>query len=161
MSAPDVASSAAYVKSVEDTATAIATLATAATATSGGTDQLEAAVLAHAAARKTARDSFSAASPSHAALAMLAPVETAQDVWLEAVRALADAQRRTLRLQKFIDLVTKNKVDRFTEYSEENWRLKPEEFYAEAYGLWLTDPEYLMNNYKVVYYFFQSGDYRK
>ncbi len=161
MSAPDVPSSAAYVKSVEDTATAIATFATSAAVTAGGTTALETTVLAQTAARKSARDALSAASPSHGALTTLAPVETAQDVWLEAERALAGAQRRSLRLQKFIDLVTKNKIDRFTEYAEENWRLNPEEFYAEAYGLWLTDPEYLVTNYKVVYDFFKSGDYRK
>jgi Domain of unknown function (DUF4157) len=161
MSAPDVTSSAAYVKSVEDTATAITTFATSAAAIAGGTTQLETTVLAQTEARQIARDALSTAFPSHAALKTLAPVETAQDSWLEAERALAGAQRRTLRLQKFVDLVTKNKIDRFTEYSERNWRLKPEEFYAEAYGLWLTDPEFLMNNYKTVYEFFQSGDYRK
>lgn len=162
MSAPDVTSSAAYLKAVEDTATAITTFATSAAASQfGGTTKLEAAVMAATAARKAARDALSLAAPAHAALATLAPVETAQDLWLDAEMMLAAAQRRTLRLQKFIDLVAKNKIDRFTEYSELNWRLKPEEFYAEAYGLWLTDPEYLMNNYKVVYDFFQNGDYRK
>jgi Domain of unknown function (DUF4157) len=161
MSAPDLTSSAAYVKSVEDTATAIATFATSAAAATGGTSRLETTVLAQTAARGKARDALSSAFPSHAALTTLAPVETAQDVWLEAERALAEAERRSLRLQKFVDLVTKNKIERFTEYSEENWRLVPGEFYAEAYGLWLTDPEYLMNNYKTVYEFFQSGDYRK
>jgi Domain of unknown function (DUF4157) len=161
MSAPDVSSSAAYVKSVEDTATAIATFATSAAAGTGGTTLLEKTVLAQTAVRQSARDALSSASPSHAALTTLAPVETAQDVWLEAERALAGAERRSLRLQKFVDLVTKNNIERFTEYSEKNWRLVPEEFYAEAYGLWLTDPEYLRNNYKTVYEFFQSGDYRK
>jgi hypothetical protein len=160
MSGPDVTSSAAYVKSVEDTATAITTFATNAAATTGGTTRLETTVLAQTETRQIARDALSKAFPAHAALTILAPVETAQDTWLEAERALAGAQRRTLRVQKFVDLVTKNKINRFTEYSEQNWRLKPEEFYAEAYGLWLTDPEYLMTNYKVVYEFFQSGDYR-
>jgi hypothetical protein len=160
MSAPDV-TSASYMKSVEATATAIATFATEAASMSGGTGKLETAVSAQVAVRKSARDALSVASPSHVALTTLAPVETAQDVWLEAEMALAGAQRRTLRLQKFVDLITTNKIDPFTEYSKENWRLRPEEFYAEAYGLWLTDPEYLMTNYKVVYHFFQSGDYRK
>jgi hypothetical protein len=157
MSAPDVTSGTAYVKSVEDTATAIATFATEAAAMAGGTTRLETTVLAQTAARKIARDALSAASPSHAALTILAPVETAQDVWLEAERALAGAARRSLRLQEFVDLVTKNKIDRFTEYSAANWRLKPEEFYAEAYGLWLTDPEYLGTNYQAVYEFFQRA----
>jgi hypothetical protein len=161
MSGADVTSSAAYVKAVEDTSTAIDTFAADAGAMTGGTTKLEATVLAQAAARQKARDALTTAFPANPALTTLAPVETAQDAWLETERALAGAQRRTLRLQKFINLVTTNKIDRFTDYSAANWRLLPEEFYAEAYGLWLTDPEFLMNNYKVVYNFFQSGDYRK
>ena len=161
MSGPEVTSSAAYVKAVEDTSAAIDTFAADAGAMTGGTAKLEATVLAQTAARTSARDALTTASPGHPALTTLAPVETAQDVWLETERALAGAQRRTRRVQKFIDLVTTNNIDRFTDYSAANWRLIPEEFYAEAYGLWLTDPEFLKNNYKVVFNFFQSGDYRK
>ena len=68
---------------------------------------------------------------------------------------------RTRRLQKFIDLVTANNIRRFTRYSVENWPQNPEEFYAEAYSLWLVDPAFMRTNYRVVYDFFQSGDYRR
>lgn len=69
----------------------------------------------------------------------------------------ADAAGQTERLKKFVDLVTSNRIAPFTDYSRQGNR----EFYAEAYSLWLVDPEFLRTNYKVVFDFFQSGDYRK
>ncbi len=68
-----------------------------------------------------------------------------------------DAAGQTQRLTKFVDLVTRNRIAPFTEYT----RKGNKEFYSEAYSLWLVDPEFLQTNYKVVYDFFQSGDYRK
>ena len=73
----------------------------------------------------------------------------------------ARVRERTVRLQKFVDLVTTNQISPFTAYAKKNWPLKPQEFYAEAYSLWLTDPQFLSTNYKVVYDFFQNGDYSK
>jgi hypothetical protein len=84
-----------------------------------------------------------------------------QDEWFESERKLARGRQRTGRLQKFMDLVIANNIRPFTKYSDENWPVKPEEFYAEAYSLWLVDPDYLKTNYKVVYDFFEKGDYRK
>jgi len=78
---------------------------------------------------------------------------------LNAVRAAASGN--TLRLQKFVDLVTANNIRRFTRYAAQNWPQSPEEFYAEAYALWLVDPVFLRANYKVVFDFFQNGDYRR
>lgn len=71
------------------------------------------------------------------------------------------ASGNTLRLQKFVDLVKQNNIRRFTRYAAQNWPQSPEEFYAEAYALWLVDPVFLKANYKVVFDFFQNGDYRK
>lgn len=161
LAADEVTSSAAYTKAVEDTAAAITTFATDAAADKGTIDDLDSVVLAKVAARDAARDALAKSTPGHKALAALAPAATAQDAWLEAERVLARARKRTLRVQKFIDLVTTNNIQRFTKYSEENWTLKPEEFYAEAYSLWRVDPQFLETNYKVVYDFFQNGDYRK
>jgi hypothetical protein len=98
---------------------------------------------------------------THRAIFPLDPAVQAQDAWFEAERILARARQRTRRVQKFIDLVSANNIRRFTQYSVQNWQLKPAEFYAEAYSLWLVDPEFLKTNYKVVYDFFQSGDYRR
>jgi hypothetical protein len=66
---------------------------------------------------------------------------------------------RTRRLQKFIDLVNAKNIRPFTPYSAINWPHNPQEFYAEAYSLWIVDQDFLKNNYEVVYNFFQSGDY--
>jgi hypothetical protein len=65
--------------------------------------------------------------------------------------------KSTARLTKFVDLVARNKIQPITAYSGQG----DKEFYAEAYSLWLVDPEFLHDNYKVIYDFFQSGDYRK
>ena len=62
----------------------------------------------------------------------------------------------TRRLTKFVDLVTKNHIAPFTDYSKEG----DKEFYAEAYSLCLVDPEFMKNNYRVVFDFFHSPDYR-
>jgi hypothetical protein len=161
LQADEVSSSAAFAKAVDDAATAITTFVKDAATDAGTLDDLDATVLASIAARDAARDALAKATPGHKALAALAPAISAQDAWLEAERVFARARKRTLRVQKFIDLVTTNKIQRFTKYSKENWLLKPEEFYAEAYSLWLVDPQFLETNYKVVYDFFQSGDYRK
>jgi hypothetical protein len=95
------------------------------------------------------------------AMARLGDATQAQDAWFESERVLARARFHTLRLQKFVDLVAANHIRRFTQYSVENWELRPGEFYAEAYSLWLTDRVFLETNYKVVFDFFESGDYRK
>jgi hypothetical protein len=69
--------------------------------------------------------------------------------------------QHTRRLQKFIDLVNANNIRRFTKYSAQNWPQNPEEFYAEAYSLWLADPAFMKTNYRGIYDFFQGGDYLK
>jgi hypothetical protein len=63
-----------------------------------------------------------------------------------------DAAGQTQRLRKFLALG----VAPFTDYSRQG----DKEFYAEAYSLWLVDPEFLRTNYRVVFDFFQNGDYR-
>jgi hypothetical protein len=85
----------------------------------------------------------------------------AQDNWLKAELDVARTVGRTLRLQKFVDLVTANDIRRFTTYARQNWPDNPEEFFAEAYALWLTDPDFLQNNYPKIHDFFEGGDYRR
>ena len=68
-----------------------------------------------------------------------------------------DVAGQTERLRKFVDLVTRNRIAPFTDYSRQGNK----EFYAEAYSLWLVDPEFLQTNYRVVYNFFENGDYRQ
>ena len=91
----------------------------------------------------------------------------AQDDALRRERAASDQLQdtrhatsgHTKRLQKFIDLINANNIRRFTKYSADNWPGNPDEFYAEAYSLWLADPTFLRTNYPVVHNFFSSGDY--
>ena len=68
-----------------------------------------------------------------------------------------DVAGQTQRLTKFVDLVTKNHIAPFTDYSRQGNK----EFYAEAYSLWLVDREFLQTNYRAVFLFFENGDYRK
>jgi hypothetical protein len=84
---------------------------------------------------------------------------TAQEAWFTAERTQAHAQKRTARLQKFVDFVTINSISPFTPYAKKNWPFKPAEFYAEAYSLWLTDPAYLKTNAKVLFDWFAKGSY--
>jgi hypothetical protein len=68
-----------------------------------------------------------------------------------------DAAGPTARLTKFVDLVTRNSIAPFTDYARQG----NAEFYAEAYSLWLVDPVFLRTSYRVVFDFFQNGDYRR
>jgi hypothetical protein len=161
----EVQSSAVYVKAIEDTAAAITSFALDAKAGRDAIDDLELLVFQKVFDRDRARFELFRPQPpkglTHRAIFPLDPAVQAQDAWFEAERILARARQRTRRVQKFIDLVSANNIRRFTQYSVQNWQLKPAEFYAEAYSLWLVDPEFLKTNYKVVYDFFQSGDYRR
>jgi len=161
----EVQSSAAYVKAVEDTAAAITSFALDAQAGKGAIDDLELVVIQKVFDRDRAHFELlraqTAREHTHRAIFPLDRTVQAQDAWFEAERVLARARQRTRRLQKFIDLVTANNIRRFTQYSVENWQLKPGEFYAEAYSLWLVDPDFVKTNYRVVYDFFQSGDHRR
>jgi hypothetical protein len=156
LNAAEIQSSQAYVTAIEATAAAITTFVHTMQGGQADVDDLEPVVLQKAGARDTAKP-----RPPHKAIALFAPVVQAQDAWFEAERKLARTRLRTRRLQKFIELVARNNIRRFTKYSVDNWQLKPGEFYAEAYSLWLVDPAFLKNNYSVVYDFFQNGEYRR
>jgi hypothetical protein len=161
----EIQGSAAYAKALEDMTTAITTFVTDLDATKGAIDDLEMTVLQKATDRGKARATLAGAAggklPANRALSPLDQVAQAQDAWFAAERVLGRAHQRTRRLQKFIDLVEKNNIQRFTEYSAKNWPVEPGEFYAEAYSLWLVDPHFLRTNYPAVFDFFQNGDYRK
>lgn len=60
---------------------------------------------------------------------------------------------RTKRLQAFANLG----VSPISPYSA---TYGIEEFYAEAYSLWLVDPEFVRHNYPAIYDFFHSGKHR-
>ena len=156
---PQVKSSQAYMDEIDKTSKAIETFAAA------SKDQdikaLEKPVLAQIEARDKDGKKLAAAEPGHAALTSMNLAAAAQDEWFSAERTAARAPKRTLRLQKFVDLVTAKKIAPFTDYAKKNWPHAPDEFYAEVYAIWRTDPEFLEQQYQPLYDFFESGDYSK
>jgi hypothetical protein len=118
-------------------------------------------LLAVVAARDTAREALKKSAAANPAPGVYAAVETAQAEAIDALRTVAHTRGRTLRLQRFKDVVDKNKITPFTQYARDNWPYNPEEFYAEAYALWLTDPTFVMTSYKPIFDFFDTGDYTK
>lgn len=157
----EVQSSAAWLQAVEAAAAAITSFPLDAQNGRGTIDDAENAVLQKVADRDNARKLLRTQTATHKAIPLLDPAAQAQDAWFAAERAYVRARHRTRRVQKFIDLVNANNIKRFTKYSVDNWLLKPGEFYAEAYSLWLTDPNFVKTNYPVVFGFFENGDYRR
>jgi hypothetical protein len=68
---------------------------------------------------------------------------------------------RTIPAEAFVAYVTARKINRrLTGYAAENWQNDPEEFYAEAYSLWLLDPRFLARFSADLVRFFTDGTYR-
>ena len=65
------------------------------------------------------------------------------------------------RVQDFVEFVTLDRIPPLTQYAKDNWPFQPEEFFAEAYSLWLTDPEYMEANAKPLLDWFIAGNYLK
>ena len=105
-----------------------------------------------------------------------AKLSKAQDDWFAAAlkraaaRAALSAKRTALakaggiddsaRMQAFVAFVTKESIPRLTKYAEDNWPGKPDEFFAEAYSLWLNDPEYLQSQAPKLKAWFDAGKHR-
>jgi hypothetical protein len=156
----DTDEGADYRKAVDDAATAIADYATSAAKEDADLDNLDATVQTAIDARNSARTTLNTANSSNAALGKFGAVDKAQDAWLDAEKALAHARQRSEREQRFVDFVNAHNIKPFTQYAKDNWPLKPGEFYAEAYSLWRTDPEYLKANAKPLFDWFEAGRYR-
>lgn len=124
-------------------------------------DQLDDGLVAAQDARKKARAALAAQNAANPALAAFDPVDTAEDDWMHAARMLGHTRGRTKRLQKFVDLVNASGFQGVTQYARDNWPYKPEEFYAETFSLWLTEPAFLQKNYPALFDFFDKGDYAK
>jgi hypothetical protein len=72
---------------------------------------------------------------------------------------LADSGE-TKRVQKFVDFVTDKGIDPITQYAKDNWPGNPEEFYADAYAMFLTDPEALKAASGDLFDWFKAGNYK-
>ena len=124
------------------------------------------------------------AQSSHPALSDFADLQAKQDAWFAAAKVRSSAQaakdaasatRDTKKKEKdatqnskgqskhltnFVDFVTKNNIQPITDYARDNWPGNPEEFYAEAFSLWLNDPTYLKTNAPKLFDWFDTGQHR-
>lgn len=66
------------------------------------------------------------------------------------------------RVKNFVDFVERTHIPpKITDYAGHSWDLgNPEEFFAEAYSIWLNDPVFLQKNYLPIYVWFEKGKYR-
>ena len=129
----------------------------------------------------TARDKEKAALPAgNPAIADWAALSAAQDVWFASAQTSADARSKlktakdataavsatvagapgSKRLKAFVDFVNAQKIKPLTTYAKDNWPAHPEEFYAEAYSIWLNDPDYLASQLPALKTWFDQGNYR-
>jgi hypothetical protein len=81
-------------------------------------------------------------------------------LWADAVKTQARIAARTQRLQRFVVMVKAAKIAPFSDYAKRQWPSHPEDFYAEAFSLWLTDREFLEINARAVLDWFDQGHYR-
>ncbi len=138
---------------------------------------------AHPKTEKPATDAIAARDAQRAKVPAGNPVpgdfaaaSKAQDDWFAtgqaraAARAKLSATRATLkttgssgntaRVQAFVAFVTKERIPALTKYAKDNWPGHPEEFFAEAYSLWLNDPEYLTSQAPTLKTWFDAGNHR-
>ncbi|HEY8699135.1 MAG TPA: DUF4157 domain-containing protein [Rhizomicrobium sp.] len=156
----ELTESAAYRQAVDDLQKAIKGYATEVEAGTAKPEDGDKAIDDAASKRDAERDKLAKAASANPAPAQYQPVETAQTAWATAVKTQARLPKRTKRLQNFIDFVNANGIVPFTDYAKKNWPFLPDEFYAEAYSLWLTDREYLKANAPLLLQWFDAGHHR-
>lgn len=166
----------AYASALQAVATASRRLADNEAARS--VNRLASAVDAAVRKRNAARNKLSKQTPVHPAIANFAKTEALEDKCVEAAKAIGVAttgwrEKEALtkavsgtgsnsgRLKNFVAFVRKKKIAPFTSYARKNWPAKPQEFFAEAYSLWLTDREYLETNAKALVDWFDQGEHLK
>jgi hypothetical protein len=111
-------------------------------------------------ARDAARKRLAARAPRNSALAAGEPVERAQNAWLEKLSTQSRLRDRTPKIQEFVQLVEREHIRPMTPYAAQSWPAKPEEFFAEAYSFFVTDPAKLQALSKDLFAWFSRGDYR-
>ena len=158
---PDKATrSDAYRTAVADTSAAIKTFAEKTADQALSEDDVDtevATVRTQVDARGKARTDLAAADPGNPAIAAFATLELAQDAWFKAARAHSLANKRLARVQKFVEFVETNNIAPITPYAARNWPHKPEEFWAEAYAMFLVKPADLQTQSKLLFDWFTAG----
>jgi hypothetical protein len=66
---------------------------------------------------------------------------------------------QSARLEEFIQLVTGAESAPPTRYALESWPDKPGEFYAEAFALYRTDPEFLAAHRPALFAWFEGDNH--
>jgi hypothetical protein len=137
---------------------------------------LEAPAQSAAKARDAAEAAVPAGNPAHAAFAAAIADQNAYQTAVRDILSKRNAQAtaagalaatkdpsstRSKRLQAFVVLVDKNKLKPITQYAKDNWPGKPEEFYAEAFSLWHTDPTFLGSYSAALKSWFDAGEHLK
>lgn len=147
--------------------------------------RLEGTAVAAVAARASEKIRLANVNANHPALRDFNATVAAQDKWLATSRARAKALTRldaskvavstttaaetaaqgtgseSKRLANFVDFVTKNKIEPCSYYARINWPAHPEEFYADAFSLFHTDPHFMQTNYKSLFDWFANGEHLK
>ncbi len=88
--------------------------------------------------RDTTRKALQVAKKGNDMITAFASLETAQAALFEAIKKHSLAKDRNKKVHEFAKFVEKHNIAPITTYAEDNWPLKPEEFYAEAYSFWVT-----------------------
>ena len=88
-----------------------------------------------------------------------------QQKWVEAVEQYMEEKRKK-NLTGFIDVVTKNNLARkgyvpFTDYVAARWPAEPEEFFAQSFHTWRTNPSYMKTHMKPLFDWFEKGGHRE
>lgn len=92
-------------------------------------------------------------------------VHDRQQVWVEAVEKYL-AEKGKKNLTGFIEVVTKNNLARkgyvpFTDYVAAHWPSQPEEYFAQAFHTWRTDPNYMKRHMNPLFIWFEKGGHRE
>jgi hypothetical protein len=130
-------------------------------------------------ARNTARANLPSGNPADSDFARVCDL---QDEFLTAARAFiagkaaSDAARATanaahgqqaghhdwsLRLERFVKVVNDHHIAPITPYAAKNWPGHPEEFYAEAYTMWVNNPKQLEHLAKPLKEYFDAAEQRR
>lgn len=147
--------------------------------------KLEASASAAISKRDTEQQKLTTAAATNPALTDFKDTMQRQDDWFKAAQERAKAHTakkatddkvaektkeenavkgtggQSKRLQNFVALVNKHKIPPLTDYAKSKWPGEPEEFFAEAYSLWLSDRSYLETNAQPIVDWFDQGNHLK
>ena len=141
--------------------------------------RLDAAAIAATVKAERALGALATAQPKHPAPVDFKDADKLQREWRLSARSTADMRvllakqrareravtgvgRGSRRLALFVAFVNAKNIPRLTDYAARTWDAgHPEEFFAEAYSLWLNDRQYLQGSALLLVKWFDDGNYLK